>query len=174
MNIAELLGDKNLKQKAKTETLSKWILDKTISTDDLIGFAREAKDSPKATCIEALEHATKQSPAIANEKCLQFATQALAEKHPRVKWESARVIGNIAPLFPSKLDRAVGSLLTNSEHSGTVVRWSAAFALGEILKLNTKLNKELIPTVNAIIKREEKGSIKKIYEAALKKLKLNK
>lgn len=174
MNIAELLNDKSLKPKVKTETLSKWVLDKTISTDELLDFAKTAKDSPKATCIEALEFATRQDPSIASEKCLQYVSQTLAEKHPRVKWESAKVVGNIARMFPTKLDKAVDNLLTNSEHTGTVVRWSAAFALGEIAKLNTKLNKELLPAIDSIVKREERNSIKKVYEKALKEIKAKK
>jgi hypothetical protein len=92
------------------------------------------------------------------------------DKAPRVKWESAKVIGNIAYLYPDKLDKAIGNLLTNSEFSGTVVRWSAAFALGEIVKLKTKRNKDLIPAVEAIIRRDDDNAIKKIYQAALKKL----
>jgi hypothetical protein len=169
MTIAELFNDKGSKPKAKTETLGAWLLDKTISIDELIAFAQTAKDSSKATCIEAMEFATKATPSIANENCLRFVSQTLADKAPRVKWESARVIGNIAHLFPTKLDQAIAHLLANSEHDGTVVRWSAAFAVGEILKLKTKANTKFVPAVEKICKREEKNSIKKIYLAALKK-----
>jgi hypothetical protein len=147
------------------------LLNKIITADELTTFAKTAKDPAKATCIEALEFATKQDPAIANEKALLFVTQALTEKAPRIKWESAKVIGNIAHLFPSKLDGAVNNLIVNTEHSGTVVRWSAAYALGEILKLGIKLNKTLLPAVEAICEREEKNSIKKIYQAAIKHMK---
>ena len=171
MDIKELLGNKEIKGKEKTETLSAWLLNKTITVDELITVAQTAKDPAKATCIEAIEFATKQIPAIANEKTLIFVTQALSEKAPRIKWESAKVVGNIAHLFPSKLDNAVNSLIVNTEHTGTVVRWSAAYALGEILKIDTILNKTLLPTVAAIAEREEKNSIKKIYQAAIKHIK---
>lgn len=169
MNIHELLADKNLKPKAKTETLCKWVVDKTVSIDELILFAKAAKDSPKATCIEALEFATKNDASLANEEVLKFVSETLAEKAPRVKWESAKVIGNIAHLYPNKLDKAIRNLLNNTEHEGTVVRWAAAFALGEIIKLKTKHNKDLIPAVENTCNREEKNSIKKIYADALKK-----
>lgn len=174
MKIEELLNDKSLKPKVKTETLSKWVLDKKISTDQLITFAQTAKDSPKATCIEALEFATQKNPSVANEKCLQFVSLTLADKAPRVKWESAKVIGNIAHLYPKKLDKAIDNLLSNSEHTGTVVRWAAAFALGEIIKLNTSLNKELLPAIDSIMKREERESIKKVYLKALKEMNVKK
>ena len=71
------------------------------------------------------------------------------------------MIGNIAHLYPNKLDRAIGNLLTNSESPGTVVGWAAAIALGEIIKLRTKWNKDLIPAVEAILRREEDNAIKK-------------
>lgn len=168
MSIAELLNTKELKPKVKTETLSGWLIENKINADDLIAFAETAKDPAKATCIEALEYATKQNPRIANKNCFQFVTQALTNKTPRVKWESARVIGNTANLFQNELGEAIKNLLINTEHEGTVVRWSAAFALGEILKLKSKYNKDLLPAMEAICSREEKQSIKKIYLMAIK------
>lgn len=171
MEIAALLNDKAIKAKEKTELLSKLVLDGKVTADSLLELAGTAKDPIKATCIEALEYATKQKPALINEKNFGFVTAALTEKAPRIKWESAKVIGNTAHLFPANLDQAIKNLLDNSEHDGTVVRWSAAFALGEILKLKTKHNSDLLPALEAISNREEKNSIKKIYLDAIKKSK---
>lgn len=169
MNIAALLNDKVLKAKAQTEILSKWLLENPAQVDELLAAAGTFKDPAKATCIEALEFATKQVPGVANAHCLQFVTQTLTAKAPRVKWESAKVIGNIAHLFPDQLEEAIAHLLANADHEGTVVRWSAAFALGEIIKLKTAHNDLLVPAIEAICAREEKNSIRKIYLAALKK-----
>lgn len=171
MKISDLLNDKTKKTREKTDILSKALLKNEISIQELISFAEIAKDPAKATCIEALEFATKQNSTIADKAVFQFVTKTLAAKTPRVKWESARVIGNTAHLFRDNLDNAIVNLLVNSEHEGTVVRWSSAFALGEILKLKTRHNKELLPTIEIIIDREEKSSIKKIYLAAIKKCK---
>jgi len=171
MTIDELLLDKTIKPKEKTETISKWILDKSLPIDELIAFAEKQKDPAKATSIEAIEYATKQNPNIGDETVLTFVTSTLAAKAPRIKWESAKVIGNIAHLFPTKLEKSIDNLLTNTEHEGTVVRWSAAFALGEILKLKTKHNKDLFPAIETICEKEEKNSIKKIYLDAIKKTK---
>lgn len=167
---SKIISDPNLKSKEKTEALSNWLLKNPKKLGELIPFASTSKDPVKATCIEAIEFATKAKPAIANEECLAFVSENLAAKAPRVKWESAKVIGNIAHLFPARLNTAIKNLLVNSEHEGTVVRWSAAFALGEIVKMKTSKNKELVPAIEAIMKREEKNSIKKIYAAALKKM----
>jgi hypothetical protein len=170
MDYKEFFTDKTIKPKEKTERLGQWIKDHPEETEVLIAFARESKDIVKATVIEAFEFVTNKTPEIAASGLLNFVTESLADKAPRVKWEAARVIGNIAAYHPDNLDKAVSNLLINTEHSGTVVRWSAAFALGEILKINQDLNKELVPAVRTIIEREEKNSIKKIYLAALKKL----
>lgn len=170
MGPENILCDKHVKAKAKTEIISKMLLDKTIALDELITVAKVAKDPSKATCIEAIEFATKVRPEIATINCLDFITISLTEKAPRVKWESAKVIANIAHLFPDKLDDAIRNLLVNSENRGTVVRWSAAFALGQIIGIKTKRNKELIPAITSIVKREEKNSIRKIYLSALKKV----
>jgi hypothetical protein len=171
MDFQELLNDKSVKPKEKTETLSKWILDNPKKNDLLIDFSKSSKDPIKATCIESMEFATKSNPEIASLNCLDFVAKSLTEKAPRIKWESAKVIGNIAHLYPDNLDEAIKNLLVNSEHSGTVVRWSAAFALGQIIKIRTSQNKDLIPAIETICKREEKNSIKKIYLDALKKVK---
>lgn len=169
--IEEIIANKSIKTKEKTENLSQLILDGKISVNDVVDYAILAKDPNKATCIEALEFATKKNPSIANNKCLEFVSHSLQSKAPRVKWESAKVIGNIAATFPEKLDLAIKNLLINTEDPGTVVRWSAAYALGEIVKLNRLNYKSLVETIEVICLREEKNSIKKIYQAALKKIK---
>jgi HEAT repeat protein len=168
MEITLFLNDKSVKPKEKPEMLSTWILDGKISVTELAAFAGTAKDTLRAICIEALEFATKQNPTIIDEDCFRFMTQSLTAKAPRIKWESAKVIGNTAHLFPEELEEAIKNLLDNSQHEGTVVRWSAAFALSEIAKLKTAHNKALLPEMESIIEKEAKNSIKKIYNGALK------
>ena len=133
MTIEELLKDKTKKTKQKVETISKWLLNGSLPTDDLITFAEKANDAEKATCIEAIEFATRQNSKIADESVFAFVTKTLTENAPRVKWESAKVVGNIAHLFPTKLNKAISNLLTNYEDNGTVVRWASAFALEKYL-----------------------------------------
>lgn len=169
MDFKELFNDKSLKPKEKTEALSKWVMNNSKNVNLLIEFAETSKDPVKATCIEALEFTTKKDPEISSLYWLEFVSKTLKENAPRIKWESAKVIGNIAHLYPKKLDLALNNLLVNSEHSGTVVRWSTAFALGEIIKIRSSINKDLIPAIENICNREEKNSIKKIYLDALKK-----
>lgn len=74
MDISILLNDKSLKPKEKTETLSAWLLNGELNTDDIVHFAANAKDPVKATCIEALEFASKQNPAMVNAAVFEFVT----------------------------------------------------------------------------------------------------
>jgi hypothetical protein len=170
MDLQSILLDKQISAKEKTETISGLLLENNINMDEIMQTASLSNDTAKATCIEAIEYATKIKPTVATLACLKYVSKTLKENAPRIKWESAKVIGNIAHLYPNKLDEAIKNLLVNTESNGTVVRWSAAFALGEILKLHTSINKTLIPTIKTICDREEKISIKKIYLSALKKI----
>jgi hypothetical protein len=169
MTITELLNDKTKKIKEKVKTIGKWLLDASLSTDELMVFAEKAKDPQKATCIEAIEFATRQNATIANESVFAFVTKMLTENAPRVKWDSAKVIANTAHLFPAKLNKAISNLLTNSKDNSTVVRWASAFALGEILKLKTKYNKDLLPNLETICDTEQDTGVKKKYLDAIKK-----
>ena len=168
VDIKEILSDKSLKPKGRTAKISNLLFQKKISIPEIIKFAKSAKDPDKATCIEAIEYATKNNQRFGTIECLEFAIDSLKEKAPRVKWESAKVVGNIITLFPKFADAATANLLENSKHEGTVVRWSVAFALGEIIKLRTKTNTKLIPLIEKMIQKEEKESIKKIYKNSLK------
>ncbi len=168
MNIEELLKDNTLKPKEKTQQLADWILSGELPLDELIHLAEKSKDSPKATCIEAIEYATKTRPSIANEMVIDFVFSNLNSKAPRVIWESAKVIGNSIHLHPQQTEKAIKRLLPITEHSGTVVRWSAAYALGEIVKQKTDASASLRSKLEVIMSREEKNSIKKIYQKALK------
>lgn len=169
MQFSELFSDKSLKPKEKTERLCSLLTEKKIKPGELVAFAQSAKDPVKASCIEALEYLAKKEPAAISEPAFDFCIRSLSEKAPRIKWEAARVIGNSIHLFPAKIKTAVPALLDNTEHEGTVVRWSAAYALSQIILLKTAINKTLVPAAEAIIRREEKNSIQKIYLAAIKK-----
>jgi len=167
--INVILNDKTIKAKQKVSSISQLLLSGKVSIQHLISSAKKETDSNKATIIESIEYASKLKADIVNETGFEFAIESLKSDAPRVKWESAKVIANSAHMFPKMLKNAVVNLLTNTEHAGTVVRWSAAGALSKIIQCKTNLNKELIPTIEAIEKREEDNAIKKIYQQGLKK-----
>lgn len=171
MTIEQVFQDKAIKAKAKVSTIGEWLTNNELPIEELLTYAGKQKASDKATCIEALEYATKKEPAIANEDVLNYVVEALTDEEPRVKWESAKVIGNIAKLFPNQLDKAIPDLLRNAENTGTVVRWATAYALAEILKLKTENNSKLLPEIETLCEKEQDNGVKKKYLDALKKMK---
>lgn len=170
MSIEALFKDKAIKAKGKVKTLGEWLMDGSLPIDELLAFADGQKPVDKATCIEAIEFATRRSPDIANEILLHYVTKTLNEDEPRLKWESAKVIGNIAALFPAHLEKSIANLLPNAENNSTVVRWAAAYALSEIVKLRTENNKKLLPKIEMLRDQENDNGVKKKYLDALKKI----
>lgn len=171
MNIEELFQDKTIKAKAKVSTLGDWLLSNDLPVDELLAYTDKTKATNKATCIEAIEYATKKQANIADESVFLYMINALKDEEPRVKWESARVIGNVAKQFPDYLAKAIINLLANAEHSGTVVRWATAYALAEILKLKTDNNINLLTQIKVLAEKEEDNGVKKKYLDGLKKVK---
>lgn len=169
VELAELLNDKTIKAKAKVTSIAQLLLDGEVSVEQIIGTATNETEVNKGTLIESMEFASKIKADIITEKGFLFVIENLKCEAPRVKWESAKVIANTVHLFPKLLKKAIASLLANTEHAGTVVRWSAAGALSKIIQCRTSLNKELVPAIEAIEKREQDNAIKKIYQQGLKK-----
>jgi len=113
----------------------------------------------------------KNNLALADESLLTYVTDSLKHDEPRIKWESAKVIGSIAKLFPDQVQKSILNLLLNAESQRTVVRWATAYALAEILKLKTTANKNLIPKIEMLSEQEDNNGVKKKYLDALKKVK---
>lgn len=171
MTIEQVFQDKTIKAKGKVSTIGEWLVNNEMPIEELLAYAEKQKATDKATCIEAVEYATKKVPTIADESLLEYVTKALKDEEPRVKWESAKVIGNIAKLFPTQLDKAIKNLLPYAENTGTVVRWATAYALSEILKLKTENNINLLPIIEQLNEKEEDNGVKKKYLDAIKKVK---
>ncbi|RKE52281.1 hypothetical protein [Sphingobacterium detergens] len=171
MEIEEIFQDKSIKLKSKVAILGAGLLDGGLSLQLLLEYADQQNAVDKATCLEAIEYATKNNPGIGNSALLKYLTNVLGGSEPRIKWESAKIIGNIIRLFPDQLDNTVASLLKNTRNSGTVVRWATAYALAEIIKLKTVQNDFLIPEVELLCELEEDNGVKKKYLDVLKKIK---
>ena len=169
LQIESVFADKTVKPSEKTGILVGLVHAGIITSKQLLEYAGKAKDAALGSCIEAITHLSEKEPERITPEWFAFVTEKLKCTAPRVKWESARAIANSCRLYPGKLEPAVVNLLENTEHEGTVVRWSAATALASIILLKTPMNKELLPAINAIMDREEKNSIRKIYGAAIKK-----
>lgn len=169
--LTDILNDKTIKLKKRVDSIASLILSEKVTIGDIIKTAQKESDPNKASLIESLEHASRVNSSILNGKDFEFLIENLGATAARIKWESARTLANTAQHIPKKLlEKAVGSLLENTEDPGMVVRWSAAGALIKIIQCKTPLNEDLVPALEAIEKREEDKAIKKIYQQGLKKL----
>jgi hypothetical protein len=54
-----------------------------------------------------------------------------------------------------------------------VIKWCAAFALGEIAKYNPDTRKQLLPFFEGLIKSEENSGVIKVYLNAMHVIKTN-
>jgi len=167
MKILEEIRKSDKKPKELNLYIAKLILEKKPSTKDFTDAISMGSDAERGTCIEALEFATQTHPEIAK-SYLSQVINCLNDKAPRVKWEASKVIANIAKVLPKETENAVENLLKNTTDKGTVVRWSTAFALGEIAKNNIKLRPLLISKINGILKKEQNNGVKNVYLKALK------
>lgn len=165
--IEEILKS-DVKPKEKVTLLAERV-DSDEAVADLMEYCKKAPTSDKGHCVEALTVATERDPQL-GETCIGFVIDLLSEKTPRVKWEASRVIGNVAKEFPERAAKAIPRLLVNTEDSGTVVRWSTAFALTEIAKANPQTRSRLTPLFAELVEKEENSGVNKIYAKALKSL----
>ncbi len=168
MTIEEIIGSKR-KPKEKVTLLAEKLKSDKKLVAELIKHFETASAPEKGSYMEAMEYVTKDDPSFAA-RCLDFVIEHINDEAPRVKWEAARIIGNVAKQFPDKVSEAIPKLLENTKDEGTVVRWSAAFALTEIAKSSPKTQKELIPIFSEIVKKEANNGVKNIYVKTLKAL----
>ena len=60
-------------------------------------------------------------------------------------------------------------LITNENKiNTTVIRWGAAYSLSEIAKHSIKAQKELVPRIKEIVRKEKNNGVKNVYLKALK------
>jgi len=134
---------------------------------DIFKALDAGNDKEKGACLEVLEAVTLEHPDWCADR-LPTIIKFIGHQSPRVKWESSRVVANMAPMFPEEAAEAIPMLLTNTGDKGTVVRWSAAFALGEIMKHNEKEKRSLLARIDAILKKETNNGVRNVYLKAMK------
>lgn len=169
MNLLDEIRKSGKKSKELNIFVAKLIQEKRPSSKDFADALATGNDPERGTCVEALEYITQDTPEVAKPYISQVIA-CLADKASRVKWEAARVIGNIASKYPGEAQKAVDNLLVNTNDKGTVVRWSTAFALGKILKHNTTIRPRLQKRIEEILKRETNNGVKNVYLKVIKEI----
>ena len=163
--IAEIRAWKG-KPKELVTFLEQRVTDDSALFAQLVDCLKNGSDVEKGTCADVMKHVTKENPEIAIPYIDELITY-IDYKAPRVKWGVPESIGNTAQKFPEKVEGAIPKLLENTNDTSTVVRWCAAFALGEIVKNNPKIRRELVPKIEAIVKNEKNNGVKNVYLKAL-------
>ncbi|MBU4298630.1 HEAT repeat domain-containing protein [Patescibacteria group bacterium] len=164
--IEEILKSKH-EPKEKITLLAKEIKKDKKFIGEIVGYFESAPAGDQGHLIESLEYASQDNPEIIAPH-LDFVICHLEDKAPRVKWECARIIANLTLKFSDKTVKAIPALLKNAKDKGTVVRWSVAFALGEIAKSNSNAERILLPKMKELIKKETNNGVKNVYLKTLK------
>ncbi len=167
MDLLKEIQDSGRKGKELNLYIAKLLEAKKPSANDFATAVRTGNNVERGVCLEALEYITQTNPGFAR---IQIPTiiSSLSDTAPRVKWEAARVIANIASLYPKDVETSVPGLIENAKNKSTVVRWSAALALGEIAKYNHEQKNKLLNRIKQICEKEENKGVKNVYKKALK------
>jgi hypothetical protein len=168
--MPDLLGEIRAwkgKPKALNERLTAMLLEDDNLVPAFIEALQNGNDKEKGVCLEVLEAASRERPAPVAQY-LAFIIGFINYPAPKARLESSRVVANLAAKFPDEAVRAIPALLKNTTDEGTVVRWSAAFALGAILKYSEKERKPLLEKIEYILKKEKNNGVRNIYLKAMK------
>lgn len=102
---------------------------------------------------------------------IDFLAAHVNNRLPRVKWGVPEAIGNLAKDYPVEAAKAIPNLLkntTNDKENTTVIKWCAAYALGQIAIHNPATREQLTPIFQDLIKTEQNAGVRNVYVRALK------
>jgi len=167
MKLLEEIRKSTKKPKDLLVYLSRKVKEDNKLLSDFSECLNNANSVEKGTLMEIVEYVTKDNPEVAI-PFLNDITAHLNFDAPRVKWEAARIIANVSQKYPDKTIQAVDNLIINANDKGTVVRWSTAFALGEIAKYNKNKQPLLVSIIEKLVKKEQNNGVKNVYLKALK------
>ena len=100
---------------------------------------------------------------------LRFAESHLLSQDNNIKRETARIVGNIAHLFPNELDTVIPKLIDTTNNPSTVIRWSCAYALGKIITIPKYAKSNLYDQLTKLAEKEPMNGNKNQYLNGLKK-----
>ena len=177
--IAEILGSKS-KPKEKQNRLVAAVLSGEIPAGDLIAFFETANNTDKGACADAFKHISGRNPELLA-PYIDLLIRYINHPLPRVKWGVPETIGILTRFFPRQTARAIPSLFKNTTDNRssidasildavntTVIRWCAAYALGEIAKFHPASREQLLPIFEQLIQSEQNNGVRKVYVKALK------
>lgn len=169
MNLPTILSDPSLKGVKRRQAVVDLIVAGGCTFSDIQSLLPTLDERHAATILEAIEEITNKRLATLPADYMALAIGHIASPSNSCKREASRIVGNLAGQYPSLLDAAIPYLMDNTRHPGTVVRWSAAYALSRILVLPEYATGALYDDLAAIESHEEENGVKSQYTKALKK-----
>lgn len=165
--LTEIIKEK-LKPKEKTQKLASYLRVESKAFDELLELWKTAKDAEKGTLLSAVTLIVSENPEFIDNH-LDFVIVQIGNKAPRVKWEASEIVGHASKVCGEKVLAAIPALLANTSFDGTVVRWSAAFALSEIVKNVPSSRPQLVPEIEKILEHETNNGVRSLFiKGALK------
>jgi hypothetical protein len=165
-SITELLESK-LTAKKKAKAIADALLSGTLKPEALSEASPKLPDAELAIVMESLEGATRKKPELVNGKLFTHLVDSLGHAAPRVQWEAARTISNVAKQHAEHLESAVEALLANTTSDGTVVRWATAQALTAILRVGYTDDNFRVK-LSEIAAKEQDDGVRGVYDKALR------
>ena len=170
MSILQVLSDKTLKGVARRQAVMAEIMADDNALAEIEANLSQLDEKRMATILEAIEEITNKRLKALGAGYLRLAVPFVATTSNSCRREASRIVGNLAADFPAEVAPAIDSLLANAVNGGTVVRWSAAYALSRIVVLPASAASPLRQRVEVLCEAEQDNGVRGQYERALKKL----
>lgn len=167
--LIDILTDKELKGVARRQAVIDMLLQGNVPLTMLQELLPQLDEKKSATVLEALEEISNKKLMTLEQGHLQLAIPYIASSNNSCRREASRIVGNLAAAFPDAVKEALPSLMANTTDEGTVVRWSAAYALSRIIVLPDYAKSGLYDELLQLAETEQDNGVKSQYEKALKK-----
>lgn len=166
--IYEILSSKS-KHKEQVELITRLAIKDKKVLAEVVDILETGTDVDKGTAAEVMKFVSKQKPEMLL-PYINLLIKYIDYKAPRVRWGCPESIGHIASKYPQHVEKAIPKLLGNLEDKSTVVRWCAAYALTEIVKNHKGKQKELVGTIQKLIKIESNNGVRNVIIKAMKEV----
>lgn len=169
VDFIQIITNAALKPKQRVLQLADLLQTNPERENSMINAMQNLRVADQTRVMEAFELYTRFHVPFNPDAIWKTALVGICGTHPSLIRESARVIANLSPHCIQYAEAAIPRLLDLTDHSGTVVRWSAACALVGMYSADDKEQWKLGSLFGAIIAKEEKPSIQSVYAKAIKK-----
>jgi len=169
MNLSVILSDSSLKGIKHRQAVIDCLLADNSFLLEVECLLPQLKERDIAVILEAIEEVSNKKMKILGEDYLRFAERFINSESNTCKREASRIVGNLCASFPKSLEESIALLMTNTKDEGTVVRWSAAYALSRIILIPDYAMSDLYDTILSLEAEEMESGVKSQYTKALKK-----